>query len=52
MVHSGDIIIIISYGLYDKSEAREFKPVIVFVDENNKVAEKKFKENYGEIKNF
>ncbi|HUV31797.1 MAG TPA: aspartate 1-decarboxylase [Acidobacteriota bacterium] len=32
----GDLVIIIAYGLVDKSEASGFKPVIVHVDGNNK----------------
>lgn len=31
----GDLVIIISYGIYSESEAREVKPALVFVDEHN-----------------
>lgn len=37
--HPGDIIIIISYGMYEDSEAKNVKPVAVMVDENNKIME-------------
>ena len=33
----GDIVIVISYGLLDKEEAKFFKPSLVFPDENNKL---------------
>jgi len=33
----GDIVIVISYGLLDKEEAKSFKPSLVFPDENNKL---------------
>ncbi|WP_018248241.1 aspartate 1-decarboxylase [Orenia marismortui] len=33
----GDVLIIISYVLIDDKEAKEIKPKIVFVDENNKI---------------
>ncbi len=49
LVHPGDIIIIISYGLFERNEAKLFNPKIVFVDENNKVVEIKDKEQHGEI---
>ncbi len=32
----GDMVIIIAYGLLEKSEGRDFKPAIVHVDANNK----------------
>lgn len=33
----GDVIIIFSYGYYLENEIKEFSPVIVRVDENNKI---------------
>ncbi len=36
----GDLIIIIAYGQIEKEKAAEFKPAIVFVDENNKPVSK------------
>lgn len=49
LVHPGDVIIIISYGLFEREEAKAFNPRIVFVDENNKVVEIKGEEKHGEI---
>jgi aspartate 1-decarboxylase len=37
----GDIVIIISYGQYTEEEIRALIPQIVFVDENNRITEKK-----------
>ena len=31
----GDLVIIISYGIFSESEARDVKPALVFVDEHN-----------------
>lgn len=36
-VSTGDKIIIMAYGNYDVQEAKEHKPVVVFVDEENKI---------------
>ena len=33
----GDVVIIISYGLMTPEEAKNYKPVSVFVDKNNKI---------------
>ncbi|GDX51606.1 aspartate 1-decarboxylase [Bacteroidota bacterium] len=33
----GDIVIVISYGLLDKEEAKSFKPALVFPDDNNRL---------------
>ncbi len=49
LVHPGDVIIIISYCMLDRKEAKEFEPTIVFVDEKNKVAECKSEEIHGQI---
>jgi len=37
LVHEGDLVIIISYGMYDDAEARGLKPSVVHVDEKNRV---------------
>ena len=37
LVHEGDLVIIISYGMYDDAEARALKPSVVHVDEKNRV---------------
>ncbi len=36
----GDKVIIISYGHYTDEEARALKPIVVFVDQNNRPARK------------
>lgn len=36
----GDKVIIISYGNYSDEEARALEPIVVFVDENNRMVEK------------
>ena len=36
----GDKVIIISYGNYDDAEAKTLEPIVVFVDENNRVVRK------------
>jgi aspartate 1-decarboxylase len=37
LVSAGDLVIIISYGLYDDAEARALEPSVVHVDEQNRV---------------
>jgi aspartate 1-decarboxylase len=37
LVHSGDLVIIISYGLLSDAEARTLKPRIVHVDGQNRI---------------
>jgi aspartate 1-decarboxylase len=37
LVHEGDLVIIISYGMFDDAEARTLKPAVVHVDEQNRV---------------
>ncbi|AEM77999.1 aspartate 1-decarboxylase [Thermoanaerobacter wiegelii] len=36
LCHTGDIIIIISYAIIDDEEAKNYKPKVIFLDENNK----------------
>ena len=36
----GDKVIIISYGNYDNAEAQTLKPIVLFVDENNRAVRK------------
>ena len=36
LVHEGDVVIIISYGMFDDAEARDLKPAVVHVDEKNR----------------
>ena len=49
LVHPGDVIIIISYGMFERNEAKEYNPKIVFVNEENKVIDIKDEERHGEI---
>jgi aspartate 1-decarboxylase len=35
--HAGDLVILISYGLYPDAEARRHAPRVVFVDERNRM---------------
>ena len=37
LVHAGDLVIIISYGMFDDAEARKLIPNVVHVDERNRV---------------
>ncbi|MDD4169388.1 MAG: aspartate 1-decarboxylase [Desulfotomaculaceae bacterium] len=49
LVQPGDNVIIISYVMLDRTEARTFKPTILMVDENNRITESKCGEVHGEI---
>ena len=37
LVQPGDTVIIITYAMMTREEARQFKPTVVLVDENNRV---------------
>jgi aspartate 1-decarboxylase len=37
LVHPGDLVIIMSYGLFSDAEARSLEPRIVHVDANNRI---------------
>jgi aspartate 1-decarboxylase len=37
LVHPGDLVILIAYGVMDTAEARSFKPRVVFVDADNRI---------------
>ncbi|CAL9410032.1 aspartate 1-decarboxylase [Streptomyces sp. ICN988] len=39
LVHEGDLVIIIGYGVVADAQARELKPRVVFVDEGNRILE-------------
>ncbi|PRW62386.1 aspartate 1-decarboxylase [Actinopolyspora mortivallis] len=39
LVHPGDLVILIAYGMMDESEARSFRPRVLFVDSDNRVVE-------------
>lgn len=50
LVQPGDKVIIITYAVIDDKEAKVFKPTVVFLDDNNKIAEIKSAEQHGEIR--
>ncbi len=39
LVHVGDVVIIIAYGMLTRAEALEFQPRVVHVDEANRIVE-------------
>ncbi|MGA4719657.1 aspartate 1-decarboxylase [Fictibacillus nanhaiensis] len=39
LVQEGDIVIVISYGMYDETEARHHVPKVAIMDKNNRVQE-------------
>jgi aspartate 1-decarboxylase len=39
LVHPGDLVILIAYGVMDTAEAREFQPRVVFVDAENRIVD-------------
>src|SRR5512138_4030608 len=41
LVQPGDTIIIFSYGEYDEAELADFEPRFVFVDADNRIAQKR-----------
>lgn len=46
-VSKGDKVIIMSYGQYKPDEAKKHKPVVVFVDEENKISRVSNYEKHG-----
>lgn len=48
----GDKIIIMAYGQYTPDEAKEHKPAVVFVDEENKVSRVTNYERHGLLKDM
>jgi aspartate 1-decarboxylase len=49
LVQPGDIVIIISYGMMESEKAKEWKPQVVFVDENNSPINEGMQEQHGQI---
>ncbi len=39
LVQEGDVVIVISYGMYDETEARHHVPKVAIMDKNNRVQE-------------
>lgn len=40
LVHPGDLVILIAYGVMDELEARSYRPRVLFVDEDNRIVER------------
>lgn len=49
LVQPGDTVIIISYALYSPQEAKELEPVVVYVDQGNRIINSRGREYHGEI---
>jgi len=49
-VEPGDKVILMTYCQVDENEAKEHKPCVVFLDENNSISEITDFEKHGEIK--
>lgn len=52
LVQPGDTVIIIAYGWMEESEARTFKPRIVFVDKTNQIVDEADVEIHGSVRNY
>ncbi|MFL6849792.1 MAG: aspartate 1-decarboxylase [Sphingomicrobium sp.] len=37
LVHPGDLVIIMSYGMFDDAEAHQLNPIVVHVDDQNRI---------------
>lgn len=49
LVHPGDIVIILSYGIFEKEEAAAFSPRILFLDDKNRINAVKTEEEHGNM---
>lgn len=49
-VSTGDKIILMAYGRYTPEEAKEHKPTVVFVDDNNRISRVADYEKHGLLK--
>lgn len=49
LVHPGDKVIIISYGMIDNKEARDFQPKVIILNEQNRIEDIMNKEEHGDI---
>jgi aspartate 1-decarboxylase len=38
LVHPGDKVIVISYGQYDEAALESYRPLFIFVDEENRIS--------------
>ena len=50
LVQPGDTVIIMAYAWMDEAEARAYKPIVVMVDEKNRIAEVRDAEHHGQTK--
>jgi aspartate 1-decarboxylase len=39
LVHPGDVVILIAYGLMDRAEATAYRPRVIFVDGHNRIVD-------------
>ena len=39
LVHPGDLVILIAYGMLDEAELRDYAPRVVFVDDHNRAVQ-------------
>ena len=39
LVHPGDKVIVISYAQYDEKEMEKYRPIFIFVDEQNRISQ-------------
>ncbi len=39
LVHPGDLVIVVAYGVFEEEEAKNLKPTVVLVDERNRILE-------------
>lgn len=49
LIGAGDTVIIMAFAEMDEKEAKEFKPTVVFVDEDNKIKSIKNYEMHGAL---
>lgn len=47
LIEKGDKVIIMAYAEMDENEANEYRPKVVFVDDNNKISSIKSYEKHG-----
>jgi len=50
LVQPGDKVIIITYAMMDNQAAKDYKPTVVFLNDDNTIAEIKSAEQHGEIR--
>lgn len=51
-VSVGDKVIIMAYAGYEAGEARDYRPSVVFVDENNRILRKTSYEKHGRLEDM